>query len=155
MNSGDEKLKGVRGWLLLFCFSLTVLDPVAVIVNLFTAADAAKPYFAQDPGLMRLVLANGVAGIALSVFSLYAGISLWRRLARRSRRRAQIPADRSRLLGPCPLLPHLLGPTKLGGSRESFAVVSINSLFTILYVGAWYLYLDRSRRVRATYGENR
>ncbi len=80
MNSGDEKLKGVRGWLLLFCFSLTVLDPVAVIVNLFTAADAAKPYFAQDPGLMRLVLANGVAGIALSVFSLYAGISLWRRL---------------------------------------------------------------------------
>jgi hypothetical protein len=155
VNSGDEKLKGVRGWLLLFCFSLTVLDPVAVIVNLFTAADAAKPYFAQDPGLMRLVLANGVAGIALSVFSLYAGISLWKRLpgAPAVARKYLLTVLAYSVLAP--FLPHLLGPTKLGGSRESFALVSINSLFTILYVGAWYLYLDRSRRVRATYGENR
>ena len=155
MNGGDEKLKGVRGWLLFFCFSLTVLDPSAVIFNLFTAADAAKPYFAEDPGLLRLVLANGVAGIALSVFSLYAGISLWKRLpgAPAVARKYLLTVLAYSVLAP--FLPYLFGPTKLGGSRESFALISINSLFTILYVGAWYLYLDRSRRVRATYGENR
>ncbi len=155
MRKSDAELTGVRGWLLLFCFALTILDPSAVVINLFTAADAAKPYFAHDPGLFRLILTNGVIGIALSVFSLYAGISMWKRLpgAPAVARKYLLAVVAYSLVAP--FLPLLLGPTKLGGSQESFSLTCLNSIFTIMYAAAWYLYLKRSRRVRAVYGGNR
>jgi hypothetical protein len=155
VNNTDAELKGVRGWLLLLCLALTVLDPSAVLINLFTATNAAKPSFARDPGLFRLILANGVAGIALSVFSLYAGISLWKRLpgAPAVARKYLLTVLGYSILAP--FLPYLLGPTNLVASQDSLVLTSLNSLFTIMYVAAWYLYLNRSRRVRATYGDNR
>ena len=154
MERAGTELKGVRGWLLLLCVTLTVLDPSAVLINLFLVADAAKPYFARHPGFFRLILVNGVAGIALSVFSLYAGISLWKRLpgALAVARKYLRTVFAYSLLAP--FLPRLVGST-FHASHETFALACLNSLFTIIYVGIWYLYLNRSARVRATYGENR
>ena len=37
-------------------------------------------------------------------------------------------------------------------SDNIIALNCLNSLFTIVYVVIWYLYLKRSRRVKATYG---
>ncbi len=146
--------KGVRGWLLLLCVTLTILDPSAVLINLFYVADAAQPYFARHPGFFRLVLVNGVAGIAISVFSLYAGISLWKGLP-------GAPAAARKYLKTvfaysivAPFLPRLVGST-LHSSYETFTLTCLNSLFTIMYTGVWYLYLNRSVRVRATYCEDR
>ena len=152
-NTGAE-LKGVRGWLLLLCVTLTLLDPSALLINLFIVTDAARPYFARDPGFFRLIVVNGVTGIALSVFSLYAGISLWKRLP------GALAVCRNYLRTIfaysilTPFLPRLVGST-LHASPETFALTCLNSLFTIIYVGIWYLYLDRSARVKATYGDNR
>ncbi len=149
-----RELKGVGGWLLFLCVTLTVLDPSAVLINLFIVADAAKPYFPEHPGFFRLILVNGVAGIALSVFSLYAGISLWKRLP------GAIAVARKYLRTVCaysvlaPFLPRLIGST-FQATDETFALTCLNSFFTIIYAGIWYLYLNRSRRVRATYGDNR
>ena len=54
MESASAELKGVRGWLLFLCVTLTVLDPSAVLINLFIVADAAKPYFAGIQGFSGL-----------------------------------------------------------------------------------------------------
>jgi hypothetical protein len=95
---------------------------------------------------------NGVAGITLSVFSLYAGISLWKRLP------GALTIVRNYLRTVfaysilAPFLPRLVGST-FNASRDTFALACFNSLFTILYVGIWYLYLSKSARVRATYPE--
>ena len=95
---------------------------------------------------------NGVAGITLSVFSLYAGISLWKRLP------GALTIVRNYLRTVfaysilAPFLPRLVGST-FNASRDTFSLACFNSLFTILYVGIWYLYLSKSARVRATYPE--
>ena len=154
MENAGVELKGVRGWLLFLCVTLTVLDPSAVLINLFIVADAAKPYFTRNPGFFRLILVNGVAGITLSVFSLYAGISLWKRLPGAltvARKYLRTVFGYSIL---APFLPRLVGST-FHASRETFALTCLNSLFTIFYLGIWYLYLNRSARVRATYHDNR
>jgi len=154
LESAGVELKGVRGWLLFLCVTLTVLDPSAVLINLFVIADAARPYFAGNPGFFRLILVNGVAGITLSVFSLYAGIWLWKcfpgalTVARKYLRTVFAYSILA------PFLPRLVGST-FHASRETFALACLNSLFTIFYLGIWYLYLNRSARVRATYFDNR
>jgi hypothetical protein len=150
LESTGRELKGVWGWLLLLCVTLTILDPSAVLINLFFVADAAKPYFVKHPGFFRLILVNGVAGIALSVFSLYAGISLWKRLpgALAVARKYLKTVFAYSILAP--FLPRLVGST-LHASHDTFVLTCLNSLFTIVYTGIWYLYLSRSRRVRATY----
>ncbi len=148
------ELKGVRGWLLLLCVTLTVLDPSAVLINLFFVADAAKPYFVRHPGFFRLVLVNGVVGIGLSVFSLYAGISLWKLLP------GAVGAARGYLRTVfaysiiAPFIPRLVGST-FHVSQDTFVLACLNSVFTIVYAAIWYLYLSRSARVRATYGDSR
>lgn len=154
LERAGTELKGVGGWLLLLCVTLTVLDPSAVLINLFFVADAAKPYFARHPGFFRLILVNGVAGIALSVFSLYAGISLWKRFpgALDVARKYLKTVFAYSLIAP--FLPRLVGST-FHASDETFVINCLNSLFTIIYTGIWYFYLNRSARVRTTYSENR
>lgn len=151
MNGTAEELKGVRGWLLLFCLNLTILDPSAVLFNLFVVSNLAKPYFSQHPGFFRLVLVNGVVGIALAVFSLYAGVSLWKRLPGAPAAAKKYLAAISAFSIAAPFLPSLFGSEDVP-NRETFYLNCLNSLFTLIYATAWYLYLKRSRRVRETYG---
>ena len=153
MKSARAELNGVGGWLLFLCVTLAVLDPSATLINLFMVADAAKPYFARNPGFFRLILVNGIAGITLAVFSLYAGVSLWKRLpgalavARKYLRTVFVYSILA------PFVPRLVGST-FHASPETFTFTCLNSLFTIFYLGIWYVYLNRSARVKATYGED-
>ncbi|MGD0232751.1 MAG: DUF2569 family protein [Syntrophorhabdales bacterium] len=150
MNGAVGELKGVKGWLLLLCLSLAIFDPSAVLVNLFVVTDAARPYFARHPEFFRLILINGIIRIAFSVFSLYAGISLWRCLAGAPAIAGKYLLAVSAYALVTPFIPGLLG-AGLYSSAETFAISCLNSLLTIAYAGAWYLYLKRSRRVKATY----
>ena len=140
----------MKGWLLFLCLNLTILDPSAVLANLFVATEAAKPYFDQHPEVLRLMLVNGVLRLALVVASLYAGISLWRGLA-------GAPAIAGKYLlavfaysAVAPFLPVMAGAREYS-SDKIIALNCLNSLITMVYVVAWYIYLKRSRRVKATY----
>jgi uncharacterized membrane protein len=148
--TGSE-LKGVRGWLLLLCLNLTVLDPTAVLVNLFMVSEVARPYFGQQPGLFHLIMVNGIIGIALAVFSLYAGVSLFRRLPGAPQTARRYFAAISVYAVVSPFLPFILHSEQLS-NRETLYINSLNSFFTLIYAGAWRLYLKRSRRVRGTFG---
>jgi hypothetical protein len=146
-------LKGVKGWLLLLCISLTILDPSSIILNLMIITNLTKPYFNKHAELLRVVLINGTCSIGLAVFSIYAGVLLWKVLPNAVNTAKKYLFAISFYSVFSTFIPALAGlqtePVK-GMSGNSVA----NSLLTILYASAWYLYLKKSRRVGATYGSN-
>jgi hypothetical protein len=151
MSDTDTRYKGVKGWLLLLCINLAVLDPLAMLLNLFVVTNVSKPQFDAHPDLLRLVLINGACSIALAVFSIYSGVSLWRVLPSglKLAKKYLLTASFYSLFSL--VLPSLVGiPAELQGQVMSGSI--LNSIVTILYLGAWYHYLKRSKRVRATFG---
>ncbi|OPY68847.1 MAG: hypothetical protein A4E57_01533 [Syntrophorhabdaceae bacterium PtaU1.Bin034] len=154
MDRVDLQLKGVRGWLLLLCINLTVLDPSAILINLFLITSTANPYFEKHPEFFRLMVTTGVFRIALLVFSVYAGLSLWKVVpgAVAIVRKYFFFVVLYSLL--TVVLPTVLQvPSHL--ANEMAGPNLANAGLTIVYVAVWYLYLKRSKRVRATYVEDR
>jgi hypothetical protein len=146
----QRTLKGVQGWLLLLCISLTILDPLSILTNLFVATDAAKSQFERHPEFFTFMLISGVCRIALMVFSIYAGISLWKIVP------GAVAVARKYLQALlfyavfAVFLPRIVGlPEDV--YRDLAAANLLNSLLTIGYVAAWFLYLTRSKRVKTTY----
>jgi hypothetical protein len=142
--------QGVQGWLLLLCINLSILDPFAALLNLAITTNATKPLFEQHPSFLRLLLINGTCSIGLAVFSIYAGISLWRVLPR-----AVITARKYLSLAVLYAIVSLFLPLLTGlpeNVRKQIGGASLlNSVVTAAYLTVWYQYLKRSRRVAATY----
>jgi hypothetical protein len=150
MNEGVTELKGVKGWLLLLCLLLTIFDPFVVLVTLFVVSDGARASYDANPPLFRLILISGVLRIGLAVFSMYAGISLWRIAPRAVSTARRYLASVAFLAVFLLFLPSLLGLSNeetWGLNQENL----LNTLLTVIYAAAWYAYLSKSKRVRATY----
>jgi hypothetical protein len=152
LNDQHQELKGIGGWLFLLCVNLTILDPLANLLNLAVGTHFGRQYFDQNPALQRLLIMNGLCSIGLAVFSVYAGISLWRILP-------NAVTTAKKYLGTAFLysflslfLPYLMGISQ-EIQKEVGATNLLNSFVTAVYLYAWYEYLKRSRRVRATYSQ--
>ncbi len=148
-----ESYKGVRGWLLLLCLSMAVLDPLTMLLTVFLVTSATKPYFGEHPELLRLVLVSGICRLALAVFSVYAGVALWKVVP------GALPLAKKYLMAVALYaVIALLLPVLVGVPEESYREIAgqgfFNSLLTVGYAAAWYLYLQRSRRVSATYAQS-
>lgn len=144
----EEQYKGVRGWLLLLCINLTILDPASIVLGVFGALPLAD--FEKNPEMQRFMVISGVCRLALAAFSLYAGIALWRI-------HADGPSIAKRYFQAAVLYSAfaLLLPGMVGLSDELYAEMAgaslLSSVMTICYVMAWYLYLVKSKRVKATF----
>lgn len=150
MSKTDAELYGVKGWLLLFCLLLTVIDPVVVLANLFAQTEGARALYDLQPEIFKIFVITGVLGIALAVFSMFSGLSLWKIApnAVRTARRYLI-AEAAFSFVPL-LLPAFFGVPY--NSPEGVPNLYLfNALATTAYASAWYAYLSRSRRVRVTY----
>jgi hypothetical protein len=146
-----SRYRGVKGWLLVLCVCLTILDPVAAIVNLFVVVTMTRPLFEKSPALLRLITVSGACTIALVLFGVYAGLSMWKVVpnAVRIARRYFLAVFYYSIFAI--YLPNLVGMT--GDSLKEMKTGSlINNVRTILYIAMWYVYLLRSKRVKATYG---
>jgi hypothetical protein len=96
------------------------------------------------------MLINGLCSIGLAVFSIYAGISLWKVFPNGV-------TTTKKYLGAAFIysvfslfLPHLISLSE-EVQKEIGTTSLLNSIVTALYLYAWYQYLKRSKRVRATY----
>jgi hypothetical protein len=152
LDTVGKDYKGVRGWLLLLCVSLAILDPFAGFINIMAVTDTLKPYFDQDPALFKLVLIGGVCNICLLVYSMYAGMSLWRIApnAVMSAKRYLVVLFHYSFFSI--FLPQLVGLSEKT-QTEIYKTSPINNLIVMLYASMWFLYMRKSKRVRATYGD--
>jgi hypothetical protein len=114
-------------------------------------AESAK-YFNQFPRLLIIIGIDGFLSLGITVFCIYAGVGLWRI------RRGAVRLAKRYLL--CFLvyqavavtLPFFAGLPPAANEAMIVQVVK-DTLRSIIYFTVWYLYLTKSRRVRATYAE--
>ena len=146
----QPRYKGVGGWLLLFCLGLTIFNPLISFFSLAGSYRESAPYFSQFPGLLVVTGLDTVLSLGLTVFSIYAGASLWRL------RPGAVQTAKRYLLwflayqGVAIALPFMAGLAS--SADETMIAQSVKDAFRgILYVIIWYSYLNKSKRVRATY----
>ncbi len=150
LPAGDS-LDGVKGWLLFFCLNLTVFSPLLTAYNLVTGYNEVEPYFSQFPGLQTVMTMDTILGIALMIFSIFAGYSLW------AKRGNAVSTAKKYLVTflvysfIASVLPFLAGlPSRANAVMLALAVVGL--IRSAIYFTVWFSYLRKSRRVKATYG---
>jgi len=147
----NPRLKGVRGWLLLFCLILTTVSPIANVFlcwRTYTRLAWGQSHVAMD------VRFSFVIDVALTasfiIFGIYAGIALWRV------RSGAVGVARNYLsfyfLANIAMasLPFLLGGASLSRRAIHQALWSVVPAY--IFYSIWTSYLKKSKRVRATYG---
>lgn len=128
----------VRGWLLLLCILLAIWNPAALAVVAAGRVGGGVP-----PSTLVLALL-GVRLVVTSV-GVAAGMALW------NKRTGAVPlAKASLVLSALEAIGRL--STRAGLSEAPPGTRLPLAIALILFNGAWYLYLEKSRRVRATYG---
>ena len=128
----------VRGWLLLLCIVLAVVNPATLAVVAAWRVGSSVP-----PSTLVLILL-GIRLIVTSV-GVAAGMALWHKGAG-----AVTLAKASLALSAIEAVGRL--STRVGLSETPPGLRLATALAVIAFNAAWYLYLEKSRRVRATYG---
>jgi hypothetical protein len=141
---------GVGGWLLLLCVKLAVLLPAIAVVTLAAALLGFIPRDCPTSEAVPLFVPEAVGLAALSALGMVAGIRLW-----------LVKPGAVRLARAFFLLTIAVAVVTLGatGSMVHFefgndllATQARGSLKAAVGATVWLLYLERSRRVKATYG---
>jgi hypothetical protein len=148
----QPRYKGVGGWLLLFCLGLTIFAPLITLANLASAFNDASKVASRFPGLMTVITIDALMATAIMAFSIYAGVSLW------SIRPGAVKTAKTYLVVffvytvlEIPLM--LMAGLPSEANEQLLKGSAAGLLRAVLYVGVWFSYLTRSRRVKATYFE--
>jgi len=128
----------VRGWLLLLCVLLTIWNPLTLAA--VAAAWVERPVPPSSMSLILLSVRVVVTGVGAA-----GGMALWHRRAG-----AVGLAKAALVLSACESTARLATREGLStappGTRLPLAIA------LVAFNAGWYLYLQKSRRVRATYG---
>ncbi len=148
--SAEPQYKGIGGWLLLFCLNLVVISPVLTTIAFIKEYHDSSPYFEQFPGLFGTTVIEGILGFCFISFAIYAGIGLL------IIRPGAVNTAKNFLkfyLGfqvVISVLPFMAGlPSTVNNAL--FTEAARNIVSTIIFFNIWNSYLNRSKRVRATY----
>ncbi len=141
-------LAGVRGWLLILCIILVFLYPLSLSRGInFRAVEEIR---AAYPRAMTIALLDSFVVVALTVYSIYTGVRLWR-----VRPGAVTGARRFLVIIWVYFLLERLSIFAVGFPAD----VNLKLFRRLLWqlpvfsgmVLIWWLYLSRSKRVAATY----
>ena len=141
LDSG-KPIKGVLGWLLVFCISLTIVVPIVQgRIALIAISGLAHAHVITLISAVRLMTV-GFIYFGLSIFSLCAGVSLWREDSRG-------PAlAKVYLCFSAVIVILLYGIFAAGGLQVQLPRIAFRRL---VYSITWFCYLTFSKRVRETY----
>lgn len=141
--------QGVRGWLLVLCLMLTVIGPALSVWLMAQAYGHAAPLAAQSLAVQLSVLASLLLQACAVAFGMVAGLRLWR-----VRPGAVGMAKHALLFG--------LAVDVITTALEAVAAtvpvdrllfhVEVGVVPGVLFFTLCLAYLNRSRRVAATYG---
>jgi hypothetical protein len=139
----------VQGWLLFFCISLTILSPLLTLANVFIGYGAASLVAARFPGFMIATIIDSVLVLVIMALGIFAGVYLWGvkpGAVQIAKAYLIVLAVYAVLEVPLFLAALPSSATDRFTERSTIAV-----LRTLFYVGLWYSYLSKSKRVKATY----
>ncbi len=144
------KYSGVKGWLLLLCLNLAVFTPLATLYNLITSYGETSEYFIMFPGLKRLFYVDGLLSFIITALSIRAGIVLW------NIKPDAVKIAKNYLLiflaynALAVFLPFTSGlPAEV--NEAMIPEIAKGIIQALIFFGVWYLYLNKSKRVKATY----
>lgn len=143
-------VRGVGGWLLFLCISLTVLAPLAILSGLNLEVEFAQQITGQYPTFASALMYVTLFRLVLVYLSIRAGVLLWKKKAgavSKAQTFLVTYAAYSLLLICLPYFGDLPpGPQEI--VRNAFG---ISAMRTLVYTIVWHQYLTRSVRVRNTY----
>ena len=133
-----------------FCIGLTVLRPIYTLGSLANSLKESSQYFNEFPGLLVIFVIDAILSVSLMTFGIYAGVGLLR-----IRPGAVQMAKRFLLclLGytaVSAILPFMAGLPS-AANDAMIGPVATDSVRGVIGVAVWYLYLNRSQRVKDTY----
>jgi len=75
----ESKYYGVKGWLLFFCISLTILSPILTSFILIASYGAFLSLFHDYPVIrvIAILCIPGLINIGITIFGIVAGVKLW------------------------------------------------------------------------------
>ena len=147
---GDNDFKGVKGWLLLLCVSLTLVAPASVMKALVRTHEVLEPYFTRFPALREYVLQHSLVSMGLLSLGVVAGIMLWTvkpgavKLAQSFLIATLVYGAAGFVLIPSSQLPWAVSSALMEGALQTF-------IQSVLVFAVWMTYLAKSKRVKATY----
>ncbi|MGC8551136.1 MAG: hypothetical protein ACP5M4_15770 [Acidobacteriaceae bacterium] len=132
----EDTLRGVGGWLLLFCVGLAIVAPALDVIHAF-----------QNPLLLSLTLLMMIAA-----YQLFVGVLLWK-VAPGALGNLKVYFIAVVVLGVVCLGAGMavLASPRLSLYSGRFLLDGVRALLSTLL---WWLYFHKSRRVRNTYGRN-
>jgi hypothetical protein len=153
----EEKrsLGGVKGWLLFFCISLTILTPLFITYRLYNNWEEFRPVFFYFKLFKTKCIIDTVLGIGMMIFSIYTGIVLWtkQKNAVKTGKIFLVTALIYQII--ISVLPFVTAVIVMWFSHIYVAYLfglMVGSIPQgILYFAIWNSYLSESRRVKATY----
>jgi hypothetical protein len=148
--SVEPRYKGVGGWLLLFCLSLTVFSPLITLGSFAASYYKCFQHFHRFPGLLVIAVIDTLLIPALVAFSIYAGVALWhiRPGAVRTAKRFLLSVLGYQAIAA--VLPFMAGLPPAATGAIIIKVVD-GAMTNVAFVAIWYSYLNKSERVKATY----
>ncbi len=147
------ELYGVRGWLLLLCIYLVIVMPLIAILGAIGALQRA----ATAPALRGALVTEVVLELGLAILAAYAGWALYR-VRRNAVRITKIYFIIMFALAIFGLITLLATAPVLSQPQDNVALLNtlrapamVASIRQAILSGVWLVYLQRSKRVRATY----
>lgn len=149
-TASTPKLAGVRGWLLLLCVMLVLVGPMMNLGALSIAAETYAPFLTSYPRLSTTSSITNALTIVYVIHSMGVGGVLWARQAGAVR-----AAKIFFILSPVYTLAGNMAPMAAQLPPAADAAIiegAVQGLVrAVLWSTVWFVYLVRSRRVRATY----
>ena len=162
---GDVELgryKGVKGWLLFLCIYLTILNPLlyvfAILINFdqYTGVHGFSWdfFFGRNiPGMETYrIMSIGVDGYLL-IFGIVAGILLWK-VKSKSIKVAKSFFLTMLLLSLFSCNSSSILAAAACSALHIFVVNILNFVKAMIVFSIWFIYLYRSKRIRATYPDD-
>jgi len=157
INEQDSSLKGIGGWLLFLCLSLTILGPLLIAYGVFDIWHDLSPLFSRFPFLKTKSIIYTVILSGIGLFGFYTGLSLW--MKRKNAIKigkiflvTYLIANISESIFSFVSVMVVVGPSPYSLPKALIFLLG-GITWSVFSVAIWYSYLNNSRRVKATYGE--
>lgn len=146
----ETRYRGVKGWLLLLCIIMTIISPLANAAYIIINHGNLSPLYERFPELQLTFIFDALLRLGLMAFSIYAGTALWR-----VRPNAVALAKMSWALFLGFAILSIFLPLTAGLPPEAYPQIireGFRGAFgPFLAYQLWTAYLNKSKRVKATY----